>query len=184
MPDVKQETAKPSAASTTEPVKKSKAWLFLAILMLAEGVGVFFVGKMFSAAPLPAEAGEHPATAAEAGTPTEMSPGTNDIGEVTLSDSKTFNKETGKMVFIHLRVAVLVPAPEVERVKKLVESMQGRIDDRINTVIRGADPKHFNEPSLETIKRRIKYEADRVFEDENLIRDVLIPYLVQSSPGL
>lgn len=104
--------------------------------------------------------------------------------EVKLAECKTFNKETGKLVLFHIRVSVLVASTEADRARKLVEAKQARIEDRVNTVIRSAEPRHLNEPGLETLKRRLKFELDRIFEDPRLVQEVLIPYLVQSGSGL
>lgn len=104
--------------------------------------------------------------------------------EVKLAECKTFNKETGKLVLFHIRVSVLVKAMDAERTRKTVEARQARIDDRVNTIIRSAEPRHLNEPGLETLKRRLKFELDRIFGDPRLVHEVLIPYLVQSGSGL
>ena len=109
---------------------------------------------------------------------------TDSSAEVKLAECKTFNKETGKLVLFHIRVSVLVAACEADRARRLVEAKQGRVDDRVNTVIRSAEPRHLNEPGLETLKRRLKFELDRIFEDPRLVQEVLIPYLVQSGSGL
>jgi flagellar basal body-associated protein FliL len=106
------------------------------------------------------------------------------FAEVKLAECKTFNKETGKLVLFHIRVSVLVKMMDAERVRKTVEARQARIDDRVNTIIRSAEPRHLNEPGLETLKRRLKFELDRIFGDPRLVHEVLIPYLVQSGSGL
>jgi len=51
----------------------------------------------------------------------------------------------------------------------------------VTTVIRSADPKFLQEPGLETIRRQIKFELDKVLGDDKIIVDLLIPSLLQSS---
>ncbi|MBI4717323.1 MAG: flagellar basal body-associated FliL family protein [Planctomycetes bacterium] len=101
-----------------------------------------------------------------------------------LGECRPSNKMTGKNILFQLRVSILVGGSDQERAKKLVEAKQARIRDRINFVIRSAEPTYLNEPGLETIKRRIKHELDRVFDDNEIIREVLIPELLQSGSGL
>jgi len=183
-PDAKAPAA--PAGPAPKP-RKSKSWMLIAAMMALEGVGVFFAARMLSSHPEPAMAEEAAAdTHGEHGEKEKAAggPETNGTAELALSDAKTFNKETGKLVLLHMRVSALIAAPDQEKGKTLVAAKQARIDDRINTVIRSCEPKHLNEPGLETIKRRLKFECDRIFEDETLIREILIPYLVQSGSGL
>ncbi|MEK6675114.1 MAG: flagellar basal body-associated FliL family protein [Planctomycetota bacterium] len=122
----------------------------------------------------------HGASTGSEGSP--MSP--NEQMEVKLAECKTVNKGTGKLVLFHMRVTALVSGADAERAKKLIEAKQGRIDDRVNTVIRSAEPQQLNEPGLQTLKRRFKFEFDRIFEDDKLVKEVLIPHIVQSGSGL
>ena len=89
-----------------------------------------------------------------------------------------------KSILIQVRVSVLVNSCDADTTKKLVELKQSRIDDRVNTLIRSAQPRHLGEPGLETLKRGMKVEFDRIFGDEKLIREVLIPQLLQSGSGV
>ncbi len=194
MPDAKPDPKPAPAAGEPPAPKKSKLWLIVAAIMAVEGIGVFFLAKMFLPGPATVAAAEEgPDAAAHApdgheapkhgGAHSEADPKSSEA-EIPLTECKAFNKESGKLIFFHLRVSVLVAASQLERAKQLVQSKQARIDDRVNTVIRSGEPRQFNEPGLETIKRRIKHECDRIFEDETLIREVLVPYMVQSGSGV
>ena len=90
----------------------------------------------------------------------------------------------GKFVTFHIRVSALVAAADVERAEGIVRNKRARLEDAVNTVIRSSEPKYFKEPGLESIKRRLKHEFDIVFSDNQLIRDVLIPQMLQSGPGV
>jgi flagellar basal body-associated protein FliL len=78
----------------------------------------------------------------------------------------------------------LVASADAERAKQIAEANKARINDRVNVVIRSAEPKDLNEPGLETIKRRLKHELARVMGDEQLIQEILIPEFLQSGSGL
>jgi flagellar basal body-associated protein FliL len=66
----------------------------------------------------------------------------------------------------------------------MLQERKASIEDRITTVIRSADPAHLAEPGLETLKRQFKFELDKITEDETLIRQVLIPKLLQTRSAL
>ncbi|RME38087.1 MAG: hypothetical protein D6788_08095 [Planctomycetota bacterium] len=163
------------------PAKKGKGKLMPLLvvggMMLAEGVGVFFLAKALSPTPVPALgagldlSGEKP----------EDEEG---LREVELGECRPSNNLAGKFVIFQVRVSVLVAAEDFERVKELAKAREARIKDRINAVIRSSEPKDFDEPDFATIKRRLKKELDVIFGDETLIREVLIPELLQSTPGV
>ena len=106
------------------------------------------------------------------------------MAEVEVAECRPSNKMSGKFITFHLRVSVLVAAADVEQVEKMVKAKRARLLDRINFVVRSADPRHLNEPNLETVKRRLKHEFDRIFGDEELIEAVLIPQMLQSGSGV
>jgi hypothetical protein len=151
----------------------------VAVLMAAEGVGVFLLAKAISPQPVATlAAGLESADDQGEGVDSDR------LAEVELAECRPSNKASGKFVTFHIRVTALVAAEDEEKVKNLVRLKQARLEDGVNTVIRSAEPKHFNEPTLDTIKRRLKHEFDRIFGDDQLIKEVLIPQLLQSGPGV
>jgi len=197
-----------------DPEKRGKKTiLVVGFLMLVEGVGIFAAAKfLLSAEPTSASAVEtegegategvpppeeehapadsHAAASADsqgaksAGTSGKPGGGVSGLAEIELPECRPTNRMSGKLVLFRLRVSILVSAAAAEKAKALVESNKARISDRLNFVIRSADPQHLNEPGLESVKRRIKHELDRVACDEALIQEVLIPELLQSGTGL
>mgnify|MGYP001577571254 FL=1 len=186
--------------SPNKPKGRGLSLVLVAILMGAEGVGVFFVTKMFAgsepssaaasegeSSPAPPTEGhaaksEHGATGEHGG----KSP-TGAVGgqvEIDLTECRPSNKMTGKLITLKIRVSALVASAEVERARTLAEANKARINDRVNFVIRSAEPQALNEPGLETIKRRLKHELAKVLGDEQLIQEVLIPEMLQSGSGL
>lgn len=172
-----QTDTKPAASlsgkSRTIPI------LIVAFLMGAEGVGVFFLAKAISPDPASAFAG-----GAEIG---EQGTGTTDedeVAEVELVECRPSNMMAGKLVTFHIRVSALVASADLDRAESLARAKRARLEDGVNTVIRSAELKHFNEPGLETIRRRLKHEFDKIFGDDQLVKGVLIPQLLQSSSGV
>lgn len=153
--------------------------LVVVLLMGVEGVGVFLLAKAISPNPAQALAGGTGAGAGKAGGLHE-----DEFAEVELADCRPSNKTSGKFITFHIRVSGLVASADVERAKELVRAKRARLEDGVNTTIRSAELKHLNEPGLETIKRRLKHEFDRVFDDDQLIKEVLIPQLLQSGSGV
>jgi hypothetical protein len=153
--------------------------LIIAALMGAEAVGVFFVAKAISPVPEPALAAGADGGELGAG---DVEP--DELAEIELVDSRPSNMMAGKLVTFHIRVSVLVALADLEKAERLTRLKRARLEDGVNTVIRSAEPKHFYEPDLQTIRRRLKYELDRIFGDEHLVKKVLIPHLLQSGRGV
>jgi len=58
------------------------------------------------------------------------------------------------------------------------------IKDRLQAVIRAADPKDLNDPSLETLKRQLLLELNNLIGGKELIREILISNMLQSRTHL
>jgi len=167
--------------SNEKGAKKSKLPLVIVMsLMLGEGAAMLFVAKiMFAPSPLEAMAASDAADETAA-VEAEQVDAVDETAEIAVADCRPSNNVTGKLLTFRLRVSALVRAQDAERVGTLVESNAARIEDRINFVIRSAEPHHLNEPGLETIKRRVKRELDQILGDEQLILEILIPELLQA----
>jgi flagellar basal body-associated protein FliL len=68
--------------------------------------------------------------------------------------------------------------------KGLIDARKATIRDRLDTLLRNADPKYLNEPGLETLRRQIKFELDKVFKDEKLVDEILITKFLKSRANL
>ena len=108
----------------------------------------------------------------------------HDLAEIELADCRPSNKMAGRVSTYHIRVLGLVQAERLTEIETMARARRARLEDAVNVVIRSADPKHLDEPELGTIKRRIKYEFDRIFGNESLIQEIVIPQLLQSRPGV
>jgi hypothetical protein len=155
--------------------------LVVVALVLLEGAAIFWLARAISGNPTPA-LGAMPGTSVDRdGKGTGNS---EELVEIDLSECRPSNRMSGKFVTFHIRVSGLVNVKSRERAEQLVRAKQARIDDAVNIVIRGAEPSELNEPGLETIRRRLKHEFGRVFGDDEVVQQVLIPQLLQSGPGL
>ena len=171
-----------SKPAAPEKKRNKLPFIVIAALMGIEGVAVFFVAKVFIL-PEPAAAVAAEDSAQKLGRE-KLAEEAVPTAEVPLTDCRPSNRVTGKLVTFRLRVTALVALEDKERTAALVEANEARITDRINFVIRSAEPQHLNEPGLETVKRRFKHEMDRILGNERLIREILIPQMLQSGPGV
>ncbi|MFQ5589945.1 MAG: hypothetical protein ACE5HE_02170 [Phycisphaerae bacterium] len=143
-------------------------------LMVGEGIAVYFLANTISTGPdfaVGAEGGKGDAQADGEG------PGA--LSEVELAECRPGNSTSGKYISFSIRVSALVASADRQRAERLVKDNQARIQDRVNYVIRSAELKHLYEPGFETVKRRLKHEMDQLFDDEGLIKGILIPELLQ-----
>jgi hypothetical protein len=162
-----------------KPSRKGMQLLVVALLMIGEGVAVYLLADSLSDVPAAAVA-----AGAVAGGPEAGASDLEELAEVDLAECRPSNKMSGKFVTFHIRVTGLVAAADAERAEKLAKGKQARLLDRVNFVVRSAEPKHLNEPGLETVKRRLKQEFDQILEDDELIKGVLIPQMLQSGSGV
>lgn len=163
-------------AAPSKGKSKKTGIIIVAVLMLVEGGGIFAAMKFFGSDPSP--------TQAEDGTGQSDQEEPPDVAEVSIASTEAFNNLSGRLYVYHIDVSVLVATENEEALTKLVEERQATIRDRINTVIRGTDPKHLSEPGLETFRRQIQFELNKIITDDSLILEVLIPKLMQSRTRL
>lgn len=169
------EIAKNAEGGKSAPHSRRISLLVVLALMVGEGVVVYFVADALSPAPPPAEAAEGEGVGSAA---------INDLAEIELADCRPSNKMAGRFITYHIRVLGLVHAEQLTEIETMARGRRARLEDAVNVVIRSADPKHLDEPELGTIKRRLKNEFDRIFGDESLILEIVIPQLLQSRPGV
>lgn len=165
----------PAPAPAASGKRRLMPFAIVALLMGVEGVGVFFLAKIISPEPEPAMADGGDLAEDELG---------NAFAEVELAECRPSNMMAGRFVTFHIRVSGLVAHADKEHVEELVRANRARLEDGVNTVIRKANPKHLDEPELGTIRRQLKSRFDVIFEDDQLIKRVLIPQILQSGRGV
>lgn len=169
---------KAAAAAGAKPKPKSKfvPLLVIGTLMLGEGVGVYFLANFLSPPPAGAmgadDGGEGVALSGEG------------TAELDLVECRATNSISGRRMDIFIRVAVIVKEEDLGRATALRDSHKSRIEHSVNVTFRGADPKHFDEPELQTLRRRVKAELAEIFDDEQLVKQVLIPNIMVQGGGV
>jgi len=154
-------------------------FVIVALLMGAEGVGVFFLARAISPNPVTVAAAEP-----GGGDGVTDTGGHVGFAEIELAECRPSNRTSGKFVTFHVRVSALVLAEDLERAQQIVRANRARLEDGVNTVIRRANLSHLNEPDLQTLKRHLKHSFDRIFGDDQLVKEVLVPQFLQSGSGL
>jgi len=164
------------AAAAAKKGSKLLPIIVVTLLMLGEGFVVYFIANAMAPAPMEGVAADGGGGGGGAGD-------NNEVVEIELAESTTNNRRSGKLVNFRLRVTGLVKTEDEEKARELVKIRQARLLDRINYVVRSAEPMHLDEPELKTIRRRLKQEFDAIL-GEGMIVDVIIPEYHQSSAGL
>jgi len=155
---------------------KTLQMIIVLALMLGEGAAVYFVASAMG-----------PEPDLVAGSPLE---GQEDVdaepsyAEVELAQCRPTNRKSGRQITLLVKVSALVLEEDAALAGELVEKKKSRILDRIQFIIRSAEIQHLNEPGLETVKRRLKQEMDRIFGDPELLKKILIPEWQQSGGGI
>lgn len=192
MPDKPQAETPAPAPQPAENAGKKKGNMMLggiiAAVMVVEGVGLYAGMKMFGAGPQSAESHEGAAPAVEQ--PAELI-------EVLVAKLKAPNRASGRTFIYDVEIAARVRVPEgkasgkggghgagkgdggLEEIKneisKKFEERKNAIHDRLNWLIRSAEPQHLEEPGLVVMRRQIKAELDKILGDDKLIESILIP---------
>ena len=172
-----RESQQPAA---DEPARKTrlKPILMVAGLMLFEGAALFALMSVISPAPEASIAEQDAAKLDE--DPLKLA----GHKEIILCDVNAFNKKEGRLYAYHVEVSGMIKAEDEQKLQRFIEARKLSIQDRVQFVIRSADPAQLNDPSLELIKRQIKHELNNLIGGEELIQEILISRLLQSRTGL
>lgn len=181
MPD--QETPAPPTPAGGKSALKSRliTGLILLGVMGLEGAGIVLAMRAMGS-------GAHDAAAGDRSTGDADGSGAGrahvDSVEMAVTELDAFNSLSGRLNVYHIEVCALVAVERTDTFAKLVTARDNTIRDRIQTIIRRSEPAQLSEPGLATLKRQIAFELGRIFADETLIQEVLIPELLQSRATL
>ena len=159
-----------------KPKSRLKPLMLVGGLMLVEGVGIFVVMTLIHPAPESAIAADE----ADADDPFNL----EGQVEIVICDVTAFNKKEGSLYVYSIELSALVAAENVESVQRFVEARELSIKDRLQTVVRAADPKDLDDPSLETLKRQLLFELNNLLGGKELISEILISRMLQSRTHL
>jgi flagellar basal body-associated protein FliL len=86
------------------------------------------------------------------------------MAKVSLGDFSFSNTTAtpGSLMHVDFKVAVMTPSKQASTLEELVKVNTGRIRAALEKIIRGASLAELNDPSLETIKRLIRDDINRL----------------------
>lgn len=105
------------------------------------------------------------------------------IVEVPVLNQRFPNRKSGVIMLYETNIAVQVKKKNEEKVKQIIEENSARIKMAIGTIWRNAEPRHFNEPYLNTLTRQAREMLTKIIDEglpedeESRVAGVLIPVL-------
>jgi flagellar basal body-associated protein FliL len=154
----------------------TKMPVLLGGVMLIEGAVLFAGFKMFGAKPAAADAAALMTDGAD-GPAGDKGSKKGKTVEIPVGDYKALNRTNGRTFLYDISIYVEAKADDQQKVTDAFNQSKALIEDRIRTIIAESDPDKLgggSEPGLETLRRQIKYQLDRVVGD-GIINQVLIP---------
>jgi len=105
------------------------------------------------------------------------------IVEIPILHERFPNTKQGVVMLYDTQITIQVKKKNQEKVTSIIEENQARIKMLIGTIWRNAEPRHFNEPFLNTLTRQVRDGLAPVVNqgdtsEEGRLVDVLIPTLV------
>ncbi len=156
--------------------KKKQTLVMVGILlfvMMAEGGGVYFAVKFFGGGPK-VVAAEGLSTLGRGGGPDGPGDLVQDV-ELPVVKFKAPNMKSGRLFLYDIEVYAKTKKDRGDTLKKLIDNYKATLEDRLNRVVRAAEPQDLQEDGLETIRRQVRHEVGQVVGDEKLIDEILIP---------
>jgi len=148
--------------------KKRKVMLpaILASAMLLEGIAIFGAMKLFGADP-----NQAPAMEGIAGLDGEEA---DKSVEVDIASFKALNEKSGLTFLVDISVSAKIPADRAAETEAVLQEKGKTIVDRLTQAVRSADVKYLKEEDLATIRRKMKFELDKILGDETIVEELLI----------
>jgi len=152
----------------SKPPRKYGAMPFKSILIIL--VIILLEGGMFAAWMVFGGPGE-----AEAGIGMVEADPTADLAEtMILADGRAPNRRSGRLYMYDIQISIETQKEAAKKVAETRGQREAFIRDRLRTIIARAEPKYFDEPDLQTLKRQIGAMLEDVFGADT-IKQVLIP---------
>ncbi len=172
----KKENQAPEAAKKKLPLK---TLIILGVVLLLE-VGTIVVVYKLAGGPAVAQADDEAAR--------RLLVMEQEVEELVVSD-KFPNKRSGRTYVYDTEVFIVVKRKFQEKVQELKERKAAQIAADIREIISSSEPSHLNEPTLATLRNRIKAALDERFgrdeqEDRPIIESVIISKLIPFAADL
>jgi flagellar basal body-associated protein FliL len=150
--------------------RRSILMIGLVVLVMGlEGGGIFIAMKVFGGGPKEVDA------AAIGGADDLVGWTESGFVEIHVADLEAPHVKTGRSYIYDIRVSVRIKPEAKPKVDKLLANHKEMLMDRLNRIIRSAEPTHLEEDGLEVIRRQMKYELDQALGDETVVEEVLLP---------
>jgi len=161
------EEPKQPDVEASPPAKPGKAKTFgiFGGIMVVEGLAIFFAMKAFAPEPDPTM-----------GITPELQttqPGGN-TAELELARVRVQNTSGARTILYSVTANIVVAKDREEELQVFLDAHRAAINDVMSRILRAAEEKHLNEPGLETIKRLIRFEMNKLLGNETDIERVLI----------
>ncbi len=168
-PDVPEdsEAEAQAAQAAASRMKKIKAGGLVGILtVVMMGIGYVF---MPAASPDSEEVAPAQATV-------DDGPLDENTGEVEIGKFNCTNARAGIDVSVHVNFSLyaVTQNSNIQSLKDAKEKYEARIRDAVNSIARSASRDDLNDPRLDTIKRKIREEINRIIHEHYII-EIMIP---------
>ena len=169
MPD-EQAASEQENSDAPQPKKLGiKVIAIVAVLMIAEGAGVYFLVSMTSGSAASAMSIEGTEEA-----------GREQTTEVLLIEDRFQNVSSGTVWLWDTSIYLQVRNKNIDRVEKVMKQREAEIKEGVAKIFRRAEDKHLrDDPGLETITRQLTAYLNDVFgtdrDDLSLIERIIIP---------
>jgi len=157
--------------------RRTKTFIAVALLMLLEGAGILSVTHFLRPQPATAMAENHEMMG-------ESNAAVDDALEIQIGAVDAVNSREGRPYVYHFDVSALIHPSQKDACKQFVDARGATIRDRLDTVVRNSDPKFLSEPGLETLRRQIKFELDKISKNEKLFDEILITKFLKTRANL
>ncbi|MBN2563511.1 MAG: hypothetical protein JXQ75_21540 [Phycisphaerae bacterium] len=144
-------------------------------VMVAEGLAIFLCMKFLGSEPDPTQGldGLEPTTQ-----PWAQSP------EVQIAELRVLNRTGTRSTLYNVRVVVTVREEDRKTIEDFLKNRESTVADAMSQVIRRAEEVHLAEPGLETLRRQLRFELNRLIGDDTIIEQVLIPEFTPIPTGV
>lgn len=173
----KQILDEPAAAETPPPAPRKKTFITVGILvgiMLAEGAAVFFLARHVGGQPQVAAAADLHGLDSAAGKRAPVDQ------EVEVVKFRAQNEKGSQPVTYEMSIAAVVSEEDQAKVAEALGRKKATIQDRLSRIVRSLDPQRFAEPDLSTLRQQFKHELGQIVDDEDAIKEVLLPSFAHS----
>jgi flagellar basal body-associated protein FliL len=153
--------------------KLPKTLIIVVAVTIAEAAAFFLIFNYFGGGPEVVHGeGSHAAKTTE---------GKDAVGLVEVELLRNFkvpNDKSGHVYIYDMDISVLVPTDDKAEIETLVAERSAQLADRIALIIRAASDRVMKEDDLRALKTQLQKGLALIIEDEDVVREVLIPRMV------